>query len=419
MVTLQLQNSYSEVHTTMRGVTLVLTVLVLLASLVSYPAHAQTLTPLYSFTGAADGANPYASLLLDAKGSLYGTTALGGNPGCFTNNGCGIVFKVDPAGHATVLYTFTGGADGANPFSSLIRVHGALYGTTAKGGDTDDGTVFKVETRGKQLGQETVVHSFKLDGADGASPDTGGLIRDRDGNTFGTTIDGGEFLHGTVFKIDTTVHETVLYSFTGTGGDGATPDSRLARDKSGNLYGTTLQGGSHSSGTVFMIDPSGHETVLYSFLGADGDGNRPAGGVVRDGRGNLYGTTAFGGAFGLGTVFKLDVTGHETVLYSFAGGTDGAVPQAGLLRFHGDFYGTTNRGGDQSCSGGGCGIIFKVDRAGNETILHTFHLTDGGFPAASLVHDKLGNLYGTTVGGGNTGCQPGLGGCGTVFKLTP
>jgi uncharacterized repeat protein (TIGR03803 family) len=278
--------------------------------------------------------------------------------------------------------------------------------------------VFKIDRTGK----ETVVHSF-TGGTDGANPGVA-LARDKQGNLYGTTYYGGADFTcslgcGTVFKVDTNGNESVLYSFAGTGGDGHYPYAGLVRDKQGNLYGNTQWGGAYSSGTVFKVDTNGHESVLYSFTGAGGDGNDPDGRLVRDVKGNLYGTTEFGGAFGNGIVYKLDITGKETVLYTFMGLADGAAPRGGLVRAHGKIYGTTSRGGDFGCSGGGCGIVFMLDKTGQETVLHTFTLTDGGYPAAGLLRDKLGNLYGTTTGGGNAGCQVGLNGCGTVFKLTP
>jgi uncharacterized repeat protein (TIGR03803 family) len=359
----------------------------------------------------------------DAKGNLYGTTALGGNPGCYTDNGCGTVFKLDTTGKETVLYSFTGGSDGANPFGGLVRILGDLYGTTDLGGAYGGGTVFKLDTAGKNAGQETVLHSFGGAAGDGATPDIGGQVRDSQGNLYGTTLNGGTNFScppgcGTVFKVDTAGNETVLYSFAG-GNDGANPEAHLVRDMQGNLYGTTLWGGAHGWGTVFKVDTLGNETVLYSFNGTGGDGENPLGGLVRGSKGNLFGTTSFGGAYGNGTVFKVDTTGNETVLYSFTGGADGGVPRAGLLRAQGNFYGTTKVGGDLGCSSVGCGVVFKVDATGNETVLHAFTLTDGAYPDAGLIRDKQGNLYGTTLGGGNVGCQPGLGGCGTVFKLTP
>ena len=417
-------NRFLAIHRRVAGASLALVIALLPAVVATISAQAQTFTLLYSFTGGADGANPSARVVRDSKGNLYGTTVNGGNPGCFVGAGCGTVFKLDATGKETVLYSFTGGADGANPTGGLARVHGDLFGATPLGGATGHGTVFKLDTAGKEAGKETVLHSFTGAGGDGSSPDTGGLVRDKQGNLYGTTVNGGGNSYcslgcGTLYKIDTSGNEIVLYSFTGTGGDGSSPGSRLVRDKQGNLYGTTLWGGAHSSGTVFMVDTTGHETVLYSFTGAGGDGNNPVAGVVRDVKGNLYGTTAFGGAYGNGTVYKLDTTGKETVLYSFTGGADGAVPRGELVLAHGDLYGTANRGGDLGCSGGGCGTVFKLDRTGKQTVLHTFTLTDGGYPAAGLLRDQQGNLYGTAFGGGNPACQTGFGGCGTVFKLAP
>jgi uncharacterized repeat protein (TIGR03803 family) len=189
----------------------------------------------------------------------------------------------------------------------------------------------------------------------------------------------------------------------------------LVRDKAGNLYGTTLQGsplnciGTGGCGVVFKLDTTGTETVLHTFVGPDG--TYPIGDLVRDKAGNLYGTTYAGGTYGEGTVFKLDTTGTETVLYSFTGLADGAVPRAGLVRDKaGNLYGTTVEGGNLSCS---CGVVFKLDPAGGETLLHTFTGgADGGILYGGLVRDKAGNLYGTTANGGASGA-------GTVFKLTP
>jgi uncharacterized repeat protein (TIGR03803 family) len=198
----------------------------------------------------------------------------------------------------------------------------------------------------------------------------------------------------------------LFYSFEG-GTDGATPRAGLVRDAAGNLYGTTISGGAGGLGTVFKLDAVGSETVLHSFSGADGA--RPEAGLVRDAAGNLYGTTAGGGASDLGTVFKLDTTGSETVLHSFSG-ADGDSPVAGLVRdAAGNLYGTTAGGGAS-----GLGTVFKLDTSGKGRLLHSFTggATDGAFPAAGLVPDAAGNLYGTTT-------QDGAFGQGTVFKLRP
>jgi uncharacterized repeat protein (TIGR03803 family) len=266
-----------------------------------------------------------------------------------------------------------------------------------------------------------VLYSF-TGGADGNSP-TAGLLRDRHGNLYGTANYGGGFGNGVVFKVDRAGNETVLYSFTG-GADGGVPGSNLVRDEDGNLYGTA-GGGSFGRGVVYKLDPNGNETVLYNFTGG-ADGRGPFAGLVRDEDGNLYGTTTFGGQgcapFGCGVVFKLGPSGNETVLYGFTGGADGKFPWTGLTRDeHGNLYGTASAGGDLTCSiggGFGCGVVYKLDPTGKETVLHAFTGTDGYFPYAVPVRDEKGNLYGTTLAGGvSSGC---LGsGCGVVYKVDP
>jgi uncharacterized repeat protein (TIGR03803 family) len=372
---------------------------------------------LYTFTGGTDGANPYRQghPLLDKEGNLYGTTSAGGDLSACFGSGCGVVFKVDPAGNETVLYTFTGGADGGQSFAGLIRdEEGNLYGTTVGGGAA--GVVFRLDPTGK----ETVLWGFS-GGADGNTP-YAGVVRDKEGNLYGTTIGGGASGAGVVFTLDPTDKETVLHSFTG-GADGSAPTAGLVRDKEGNLYGTASAGGDLSCssgfgsgcGVVFKLDPAGKETVLYTFT-AGPDGESPSADLVRDKEGNLYGTAAVGGnCFFCGTVFKLDPTGKFTLLHSFTGGADGLSPVAPLIRDKkGNLYGTTFFGGDLSC---GCGVVFKLDPTGNETVLYTFTgAADGGNPWG-LAQDKEGNLYGTTyIGGDLSGCG-GLG-CGVVFKLT-
>jgi uncharacterized repeat protein (TIGR03803 family) len=220
----------------------------------------------------------------------------------------------------------------------------------------------------------------------------------------------------------------VLYNFTG-GADGSHPYGGLIQDSQGNFYGTTSQGGTGSGcglagcGVVFKFAADGTETVLYSFTGG-ADGSGPLAGLLLDGQGNLYGTTAGGGSptcdgIGCGVVFKVTLKGAETALYSFLGGTDGATPQTALIMDgQGNLYGTTYGGGNLSCNGSSCGTVFKVSATGEETVLYRFTgSTDGGIPLAGLVMDSQGNLYGTTESGGFTSC--GLGGCGVVFKVTP
>jgi uncharacterized repeat protein (TIGR03803 family) len=362
-------------------------------------------TVLYTFGGSPDGGTPYAGLISDANGNFYGTTSMGGaNPGCGqASSGCGSVFKLDTTGSESVLYSFVGGTEGANPSAGLIRdAAGNLYGTTIGGGASDFGAVFKLN----KLGKETVLYSFK-GMPDGAYP-AASLIRDNAGNLYGTTLEGGTgacsgYGCGTVFKIDTSGKETVLYVFCALSGctDGDTPTAGMVLDSAGNFYGTTLYGGSYYKGTVFKLDTSGTETVLYSFTGYS-DGGNPSAGLVRDKAGNLYGTTSSGDDAGYGTVFELDTAGKETVLDGFGN----VCLFSGLLRDQpGNLYGTTG------CGGEGYGSVFKLDTRGMATDLHNFTGEDGDFPEGVLVQDKTGNLYGTTNLSAGESC------CGEVFKL--
>jgi uncharacterized repeat protein (TIGR03803 family) len=368
-------------------------------------AQAQTFTVLYNFTGASDGGNPNAGLIQDAKGNLYSTTTAGG-----TSNS-GVVFELNPKGTETVLHSFTGGSDGGYPYAGLVRdAAGNLYGTTYYAGASGAGVVFKVVPKTKT---ETVLYGF-TGGSDGEWP-YAGLVLDTAGNLYGTTLDGGASGSGTAFKVvPKTKKETVLYSFTGSGGDGAYPFAGLVRDSSGNLYGVTVAGGTSGYGTVFKVAKTGKETVLYSFTGGADGGYPIYGYLVRDSAGNLYGTTEIGGTYGYGTVFKVSAKGTETVLYSFTGGADGGEPISGLVRdAKGNLYGTTFEGGSNSCQGyTGCGTVFEVSAKGTETVLHSFDYSDGAAPFASLLRDAKGNLYGTTFYGGSSAA-------GTVFKLTP
>jgi uncharacterized repeat protein (TIGR03803 family) len=210
-----------------------------------------------------------------------------------------------------------------------------------------------------------------------------------------------------VYKVDTAGHSTVLHNFTN-GADGGIAYGGVIRDWKGNLYGTTNQGGASNAGVVFKIDTSGNETVLYTFTGGS-DGGYPLGGVILDSKGNLYGTTNGGGASGAGVVFKIDTSGNETVLYSFTGGSDGGFPLAGvILDSKGNLYGTTNGGGAS-----GAGVVFKVDTSGNETVLYSFTGgTDGGNPYVGVIRDWDGNLYGTADTGGASNA-------GVVFEIKP
>jgi uncharacterized repeat protein (TIGR03803 family) len=358
---------------------------------------------------------------MDAAGNLYGTTLNGG-----TASGSGVVFKLAPDGTQTVLYSFcpqSSCADGAMPRASLLMdAPGNLYGTTFGGGAQLSGVVFKLAPDGT----ETVLYSFcpQSGCADGAQP-AAGLIMDAAGNLYGTTLNGGIGSgSGVVFKLAPDGTETVLYSFCSQANctDGQGPQAGLLMDAAGNLYGTTVAGGT-GFGVVFKLAPDGTETVLYSFCSQANctDGFQPFAGLIMDAAGNLYGTTARGGT-GFGVVFKLAPDGTETVLYSFcsqANCADGAQPVAGLIMdAAGNLYGTTLSGGtsDQGVKLDG-GVVFALAPDGTETVLHTFcspggNCTDGARPGG-LIMDAAGNLDGTTAQGG---IAPGSG---VVFALTP
>jgi len=335
-------------------------------------AQAQTFTRL-AYTGSIDVvAESPSRVVRDATGNLYGTTFGGGNTGGVCGQfGCGTVFKVDTTDTLTVLYKFTGGSDGQSPSSVVLDTLGNLYGSSSAG----------------------------------------------------------------TFKLDTSTTFTLLHS----GG----PSSELVLDAAGNLYGVQSFGGftggscgTGGCGIVFKIDTTNTYSVLYSFIGQP-DGAYPGAGLVLDAAGNIYGTTKSGGTANHGTVYKLDTSNKETVLHSFAGAPDGDTPEAALaLDAAGNLYGTTYRGGLLKCwEPAGtqppsnkqidCGVVFKVDTTGTETVLHAFNgIPDGALPQASLVLDAAGNIYGTTLEGGSNGffgCEilmPTLStGCGSVFKI--
>jgi uncharacterized repeat protein (TIGR03803 family) len=364
---------------------------------------------LVSFNGA-NGDTPWAGLVIDGAGNLYGTTSLGG-----TNN-TGTVFKISPSGTESVLHSFAvpGETDGDGPYAGLVMDSaGNLYGTTAGGGTNGTGTVFKISPSGA----ESVIYSFAAPGGTGPlSPYFASLLMDSAGNLYGTTASGGTNDTGTVFKLSASGTESVLHSFGPYNGtDGDAPDAGLVMDRDGNLYGTTTGGGPYQTGTVFKINTSGAESVLYSFSYFGGpDGVRPYGGLIMDSDGTLYGTTNEGGTNKTGTVFKISASGAESVLYSFGvpGGLDAYSPEFESLVMDGagNLYGTTASGGTNNT-----GTVFKISTSGVESVLYSFGSssgTDGDSPYAGLIMDTAGNLYGTTRVGGAFGR-------GIVFKLSP
>jgi uncharacterized repeat protein (TIGR03803 family) len=357
-------------------------------------------TVLHQFTGGADGGVPSAGVVADSTGNLYGTTYSGGA------YGYGTVYKLSSGGQETVLYSFTGGPDGSNPQAGLVLGSaGDLYGTAPLGGLNGNGVVYSVDT----TGHETVLYSF-TGGADGSGPQAA-LIFDGAGNLYGTTELGGAYRHGVVYKLDTSGHETILHAFTG-GADGGEPLSSLCPGPGGALYGTAPSSGPNGMGVVYRLDPTG-ETVLYTFQG-NADGSEPSSGLVRDSAGNLYGTTAFGGIAGgggpqNGVVYKVDPSGGETVIYSFTGGSDGRSPFSGvILDSLGNLYGTALAGGQN----GPGGVVYTLNPAGQQTVIYSFPGSIAGtYPQAGLTRDPAGNFYGAARNGGASGNG------GLVYKL--
>lgn len=388
----------------------------LVASLAS---DAQTYSVIHSFAGGpTDGAFANGELIQDAAGNLYGTTSEGG-----TYND-GTVFKLDPGGAVTILHSFDFADDGVQPEGGLLRdTEGNLYGTTSQGGHGGHGTVFKLDSDNLFR----TLYSFK-GGSDGGGPRS--RLVTINGDVYGTTVYGGDLSGcgssgcGTIFKVSGST-ETVLYSFTG-GADGANPQG-LIRDAAGNLYGVAESGGS-GAGTVWKLDTNNVFSSLYTFTGGS-DGGTPQGRLVRDEvNGNLRGVTWIGGdpSCNCGVVFSVDASGHETVIHKFFGYGGSGLPFVGVLDVGGILYGTTSQGGDLDCNNDtkpkGCGALYQIGKTGQYTVLHGF----AGSSAGDAYYNILGGLslgtdgsiYGATFFGGTGTCR-GYPGCGTIFKYTP
>jgi uncharacterized repeat protein (TIGR03803 family) len=370
---------------------------------------AQTLTTLHSFRGAPDGYNPSSAIVLDQDGNAYGTTFSGGNS-TTCNGGCGTVFKVALDGTETVFYNFAGRNDGANP--NFLELSGTnLVGTTLLGGIYGEklrrfglGTIFAVTL----TGQKSTSHSFR----GGVHSYPQGLSKGPDGQ-FGATTAGSSLFrtnkryNGSVMNTVTRNDRAILKFHGSDPAAGEFPTAGLAFDAQGNLYGTTTGGGTNGSGVLFEVGPKGGETILYNFGSGGNDAGQPSAGLTGDKQDNFYGTTATGGSFGAGAVFKVTSSGIA-IVHNF-GGADGDDPQS-LLIFdaQGNLYGTTDFGGVYNQ-----GTVYKLTTSGQETVLYSFTGgTDGAHPQAALVFDSQGNLYGTTTSGGANGL-------GTVFKLVP
>jgi uncharacterized repeat protein (TIGR03803 family) len=386
-----------------------LTVVTLLIA-VSIGAQAQIKT-LVSFDGTNGTAPLYESLIQGTDGNLYGTTSHGGA------NTFGAVFKVTPAGKLTTLHSFDS-TEGVYPYGGLVQAtNGNFYGTTVYGGANDsNGTVFKITAAGTL----TTLYNFcaQTNCTDGAEP-MAGLVQGTDGNLYGTTANGGASNFGTVFKITPSGKLTTLYSFCSqtSCADGSAPSSALIQATDGNFYGTTLNGGAliSNAGTIFKVTSSGKLATLYMFCEVTPctDGEAPWASLIQGSDGNFYWTTYDGGIDPFaGTVFEITPGGTLTTLYDFDG-TDGSNPTGALLQAtNGTFYGMTAQGGD---NGTNEGTIFKFTQGGALTTVYLFcaqqSCTDGANPIGGLLQATNGTFYGTTEDGGSFGD-------GTVFSLS-
>jgi uncharacterized repeat protein (TIGR03803 family) len=385
--------------------------LALFCTCLSVPASAEAKeTVEFNFRCGAGGCAPSGNLVSDSQGNLYGTTVSGGNANC----NCGTVFELTPNSGGgwteTVLHAFAGGADGATPYGGVILdTAGNLYGVTYQGGTgscegTGCGTVFELSYSGSTW-TATVIYTFR-GGRGGGSP-VGGLVLDATGNLYGTTQVGGTGTHGTVFELSPTSQgwsETVLHSFGDTPDDGASPNTKLAMDDLGDLYGTTPGGGSYGGGTVFRLIPTQggwQETIIWDFPAIYG-GVSPNG-VIVHGKA-LYGTMENGGAFNVGVVFQLTPAigiWKYTEVYDFTGGRDGGEPVAGVVADLHHLYGTTQYGGVY-----GLGTVFRLTSMGNgnwpEDVLYSFtDSTDGENPYSPLLLGPSGLFgYANNASGG-------------------
>lgn len=404
--------------------------LLALVVILTIPAQAQTLSVLFNFT-VQGGWGPYAGVTRNAAGNLYGTTS-----GFGVDAGTAFELKhTDGDWIMNTLFTFDplGGSltNGYYPWSGVVfGPEWALYGTTYAGGSLGYGLVYRLTPAGTVCKTslcpwtETILYNFAGGSSDGATPGLGDVAFDRAGNLYGTTMGGGTSGKGVVYKLtpsNGSWSEQVIYNFSG-GSDGSVPWSGVILDAAGNLYGTTAAGGGFGGGTVYELSPSGpgwSETVLHSFEGSDG--TVPYAGLIFDQSGNLYGGAFAGGVNGGGTAFELSPSEGSwtfSVLQSFTYEFDAGGPMGSLaIDGAGSLYGTTYYDGAY-----GLGTVFKLtphDGSWTYTLLHNFRdAPDGALPMGGPTVDALGNIYGTTSEGGTQGCEFEVD-CGTVWEITP
>lgn len=404
-------------------------------------AAAQQETVLHNFhDNGKDGVDPKAGLVFDTAGNLYGAAFEDGP------HNDGVVFELTPDAGGSwterILHAFGSGEDGQLPVASLtFDAAGNLYGTTAAGGVYGAGTVFELSPQANGSWKEKILHAFNPNHGDGNGPDCV-LIFDASGNLYGTTYGGGayggEYNGGTVFELSPKAggiwKESILHDFNPNTTDGFVPSGGVILDSAGNLYGTTYYGGVYNDcdgagcGMAFELTPKASgswvERAVHNFQNDGTDGYGPAGSLVIDGAGNLYGATQQGGEYAIpsegGVVFELTPAAGgmwtETILHTFdPNGTDGTIADSNLIfDAAGNLYGTTIAGG-----GGGEGVLYELTPTGGgiwtEKILHHFPdgTTDGAEPLGGVILDAAGNLYGATYSGGLYPYS------GMVYEVTP
>lgn len=389
----------------------------LLVAFTAVTSSAQTFTKLLDFQ-SKNGALPFhTSLIQGFDGNLYGTTSGGGSYTSCRTSGCGTLFGVTTSGNITKVFGFNF-TNGASPQGGLIEVaNGTFFGTTSAGslgGTGGGGSVFELTSTGKLV----TIHAFcsQANCSDGDAPDSG-LIRATNGYFYGTTCNGGTSNSGTIYRISPAGTFTVLHSFNGL--DGSCPYGPLIQASNGKLYGAASGGGANQFGTLFTLTLDGTLTLLHTFNGPPSDGSFPQGGMAQASDGNLYGTTLLGGDCpaatygGCGTIFRLTPSGAITTVYNFCLGgdpcADGEGPGDGLVvGSDNNLYGSTGFGGTVS----NAGTIFSFALNGTLTTLHSFDntYTDGKYPLTTLLQGTDGKFYGTAEEGGAKGK-------GTLFSL--
>ena len=418
----------STSHPSLRGLSRNLLITFLTMTLTTMAASAQTFQVIYSFRGGSSAQHPIAGVTVDQHGNLFGTTAWGGG----SPTGSGTVYELQRTSAGYVyrqLHSFGNGLDGSFPWAGVtIGPDGSLYGATYTGGTTQNGIVYNLRppaTFCRSVScpwNETVLYNFTR-GSDGGDAQ-GGVIFDRNGNMYGTNVNGGSGNVGVVYKMTRSGGSwayQVIYPFTG-GQDGGNPTGLLF-DGAGNLYGPAASGGlsgcsGFGCGTVFKLSPSGSgwtEQTLYSFHDSS-DGSDPQGGVIMDSAGNLYGSTCCGDGTG-GTIFELSPSGGNWIfnlLYSYNG--TGLGPYGNLVRdAAGNLYGASVFNGLYNE-----GVVFKLTPTNGGWIYTSIHDftggADGDWPEGGLAIDSNGNIFGTTYQGGLQNCSEG---CGVVYEITP